>query len=286
MLKFVYKTKKDGGYMGKELNEKMQKIVDTCVERNQELIPQSQKIIEVYDDFARNIERHRQALIEIYTKLDKAHSMLMQGEYADYYTKHLGPAQTAVASEWFSISDEYGKLPNAKKKEFETILPDREGLITTMNSNSKGLRDIIDEVVSINSFINRLDGMDKLSDELNALSEEAWVYPVDVVRSEIMNNKAFIQPIWLHGTQQVNPYHVELYLKFMPMFNSILLHEAKAKKVLSILRKINCNLPFAELKEDKPYIQNVVKGTDNSVKVDEHASIGSNNAIGDNARVE
>lgn len=105
--------------------------------------------------------------------------MLMQGEYADYYRKHLGPAQTAVASEWFSISDEYGNYQLREKKEFETILPDREGLITTMNSNSKGLRDIIDEGSSINSFINRLDGMDKLSDELNALSETSWVYPVD-----------------------------------------------------------------------------------------------------------
>ncbi len=272
--------------MGKELNERMQKVIDACVDRNNELIPKSEELINIYDEFSTEVERSRQTLIQIYTKLDKAHSMLSQGEYADYYTTHLGPAQTSVVGDLNSLSNEYRKLSDDKKNDFEELLPSIDDLISKMDTNSKKLRNIIDEVVSINSFINRLDGMDKLSDELNALSEEGWTYQVAVVYREIMNNKQFIQPIWLHGTQQVNPYHIELYLKFMPLFNSILLHNAKAKKVLSLLRKINSNLPFAELKEDKPYIQNIVKGTDNSVKVDENASIGNNNAIGDSAKVE
>lgn len=272
--------------MGKELNEKMKKAVDLCIERNNELMPKSKELIEIYSEFATEVEDSRKILNEIYTMLYKAHSMLIQGEYADYYTTHLGPAQTSVVGDFRSISKEYGKLPNEIKVKLEERLPNIDELVSKMNTNSKVLRNIVDEVVSMNSFISRLDGMDKLSEELNALSDEAWTYPEDVVYSQIMNNKAFIQPVWLHGTQMVNPYHVELYLKFMPIFKSILLHEDKAKKVLSLLRKINSNLPFAELKEDKPYIQNFVKGTDNSVKVDENASIGSNNAIGDNAKVE
>jgi len=271
--------------MGKELTKKMIKVVDETIEKNKDFLKEVTKIRKDFDKISKEAEEYRKKLIEIYKQLDRAHSMLIQGDYADYYTVHLTPAKTPAFIDIYQISDEYCKLTDKNKKMFLEQMPNRDTYLSKLSELKSKLRDLVNEVVTLNAFIVRFEDMEKICVEMDSISNKHWVYDVNLCKNEILNNKQFISPITFHTLQRVDPFHIQMYLDFMPVLKTIILLNEKTIELNNMLRKINSNLPFAELKESKPIITNEVTGIDKSTEIGEKANIGKGAAIGDNAKV-
>ncbi|TQR10713.1 hypothetical protein [Psychrobacillus lasiicapitis] len=149
----------------------------------------------------------------------------------------------------------------------------------------KKIKSLFDDVNSENTIIFRFEGMEQLYLELKQLCEEYWSYPQELAQRTVLHNREFIQPLAFHGIPRTHPFHIKIYLDYSPKLHNGLLLKKKLEKLRPLIKSINAQLPFGELAEKVPQIQNIVRGIDNSISIGENTSIGNDNAIGDNAFV-
>jgi hypothetical protein len=271
--------------MGKPLTPSQEKIRDEQILKNEEYIVKVDCLLEEIEPFYKEINLYNTYLVNLFEKLNNAHGMLMQGEYANVYTKHFGKPTSAVFDFYHSMSDEYFLLDEKHKKDFLNGLPNLDELQEKIDYYFAKIKSLFDNVNSENSIIVRFEGLEQIYLELKQLSEQYWSYPKELALKQALHNKEFLQPIMFHGIPRVNPFHVEVYLEYSPKLNTALMLKGKLQKLRPLIKTINAQLPFAELNEKVPHIQNIVSGIDKSTSIGEHASIGNNNAIGDTASV-
>ncbi|MEI4770491.1 hypothetical protein WAX74_12675 [Psychrobacillus sp. FJAT-51614] len=271
--------------MGKPLTPAQEKIRDAQISKNEQYIAKVESILQEIAPFYNDTNNYNSYLVELYEKLNNAHGMIVQGEYANLYTKHFGKPTSAVFNLYSDLSDEFFILDDKHKKEFLKGLPNLENYQEKSDYYYKKIKPLFDDVNSENSIIIRFEGMEQLYLELKQLSEQHWNYPQQLAVRQAYHNREFLQPIMFHGIPRTNPFHIEVYLEYSPKLNTGLLLKGKLEKLKPIIKSINAQLPFAELAEKVPQIQNIVRGTDNSTSIGENTSIGNDNAIGDNAFV-
>ncbi|UNT56851.1 hypothetical protein [Lysinibacillus capsici] len=271
--------------MGKPLTPAQEKIRDTQIIKNEEYIEKVESLLQEINSFCEETNRYNSYLIDTYEKLDNAHGMLFQGEYANVYTKHFEKPVSPVFGLYNRFSDEFFILDDTHKKEFLKELPLLEKYQKNLEYYSKKIRPLFDDVNSENSIILRFEGMEQLYLELKQLSEQNWIYSQQRAANRVYKNRQFLMPIMLHGIQNADPFHIKLYVDYSPQFNTGLILKRKLQKLKPLIKSINAQLPFAELAEKVPHIQNIVKGTDYSTLIGENTKIGNNNAIGDNTSI-
>lgn len=270
--------------MGKPLTAAQEKIRDEQVNKNNDYLEKIDSLLEEIEPFCEQTKRYKTCLFDIYEGLNNAHGMIFQGIYADLYTMHLGKPTTAAFT-IDGISDEFSILGDETKEELLEELPNKENYQQKLDGYFKLIKSLVNDVSAENSMIIRFEGLDNLFLELKQVSENNWTYTSQRVKNEVLNNREIIKPLHLHGMQMVYPFHISMYLSYSPMFNTALLLKNKLEEIKRIIKSINVHLPFVELTEKLPQIQNIVTGLDSSVSIGEHVSIGSENAFGDNASV-
>ncbi|NHN28546.1 hypothetical protein [Paenibacillus agricola] len=272
--------------MGKPLTSTQEKLRDEQIEMNEKYINLINKLLNEFTGFVKNSEEYSSFLVQVYEKLDRAHSMVLQGEFADYYTKNFLPTSSPLFLFYGGINEDFEYLGEEERKNLTKNLPKRTDYIKELAYFKEKIIELVDNIVASNSFIIRFESMDSFYKELYSLSKNNWVYPRETARNSVLGNRQFISPLALHGVPVINPFHIDLYLNFAPEFLTATVLKGKLTKLRTQLKAINANLPFAELCEVVPHIQNIVKGIDTSTSIGSNTSIGSGNAIGDKAVVE
>ncbi|MFB6367706.1 hypothetical protein ACFCP7_27465 [Paenibacillus elgii] len=272
--------------MGRPLTPAQEKIRDAQLSKNEEYITNIDLLLGELEPFITESNKYNNYLVDLFEKLNNAHGMLMQGKYANLYTKHFGKPASRVIDFYDNISDEFFFLDEQNKQRFLSELPDPAEYQVQLDSYFSKIKPLFEDVSAENSIIVRFEGMEQLCMELKKLSDQHWSYPQEMALRQALHNREFLQPLTLHGVPRAYPFHVEVYLEYSPKLNTGLLIKGKLQKLRSLLKTINAQLPFAELNEKVPHIQNIVNGIDKSTTVGNNTSIGDNNAIGDNASVE
>lgn len=273
--------------MARPLTTAQEKIRDNQIEKNVEYLRKIDELSKEMESFHQLTIQLNNNVVNLYETLDKAHGMLIQGEYANIYTVNLKPPVGPVFEGLsFTISHEFDFLSTKKQQELLSSLISISDYLAEYNRYYKPVKELLSDIHAENSIIVRFEGMEELYLELKKLCEKYWTYPIRLAQETILNNRTFINPITLHGMNHQHPFHIQLYLDYMPHVNSGRLLKAKLDNIKPIIKSINAQLPFAELADKVPLIQNNVTGTDLSTMIGEHASIGENNAIGENAIVK
>ncbi|MBU9721624.1 MULTISPECIES: hypothetical protein [Bacillaceae] len=271
--------------MGKPLTPAQEKIRDDQILKNENFIEMIDSLLEEIEPFYIESNKYNTYLVDLFDKLNNAHGMLMQGEYANLYTKNLASPVSAVFDFYNSVSDEFCILDEKLQKELLKDLPDLDRFQDKINYFFNKIKPLFDDVNAENSIIVRFEGLEQIYIELKRLSEDYWSYPKELAVRQALHNREFIQPVMLHGIPRTNPFHIKIYIDYSPKLNTALLLKGKLLKLKPLLKTINAQLPFAELNEKVPHIQNIVNGIDKSTSIGEHTSIGNNNAIGDKSSV-
>jgi hypothetical protein len=271
--------------MGKQLTPAQERARDFQVTKNEQYIIEVDSLLKEIEPFIKDSNNFNNYLVDLFEKLNNAHGMLVQGKYANLYTKHLGKPSTQAIDFYESISDEFTFLSDKQKNDFLKPLPNLDDYQVQIDHYFSKIKPLFEDAFSENSIIIRFEGMEQFYQEFKQLSDH-WNYPKELAVKQALHNREFIQPLFFHGIPRTHPFHVEAYINYSPKLNTALLLKGKLQKLKSLLKTINAQLPFAELNERVPHIQNIVSGIDKSTIVGEHASIGNNNAIGDNASVE
>lgn len=272
--------------MGKQLSQAQEKLRDSQIEKNVTYIKTIDSLLEEIEPFIKDSNEHNTYLVDFYERLEKAHGMLMQGEYANLYTKTFSAATSPAINFYNEINSEYAIIKENKKGEFLQPLPNLEEYQQHIDYFFNKIKPLFEDVFSENSFIIRFEGMEQVYEEFKKLESEYWNYPIEITKREVFNNREFISPLALHGLTRTLPFHIEVYIDYSPKFNTALLLKTKLTRLRGIIKSINAQLPFAELNEKVPQIQNIVSGIDKSTSVGENTKIGSKNAIGDNSSVK
>lgn len=273
--------------MSKALSEEQKKIRDEQIETNRKYIENIDKLLVEIEPFIDSTTKYNNELTVIYSIFEKSHGLCIQGVYADYYTKDLKPANSPMFNSISaSISKEFVPLSDIQKKTFQEKLPDAREYENNLKQYMQKAMSLLSDAYSDNSFIIRFEGLDGIYTQLHELSSKSWYCSREGVRDSIMRGSRFIEPIWFHGMNRVNPFHIEIYLTYKPLFLDSLNLKNRLLDAKKILKTVNSNLPFAELSENVPAIQNIITSIDKSTSIGSNTSIGNNNAIGDDTSVE
>lgn len=272
--------------MGKPLTAAQERIRDAQIEKNAIHLEKVDGILKEIEEFNQLTIQMNNTLVEIYQNLNKAHGMLMQGTYANLYTTHLGAPSGPVFDTFSHISDEFEILSEARKEDFLSSLIPINEYLDKYNYYYSNIKLLFDNINAENSIILRFEAMENLYLELKKLCEDHWIVPIELAQKAVLHNREFIAPVALHGISRQNPFHIQLYLDYSPRLNSGNILKRKLENIRPIIKSINAQLPFAELTDNVPHIQNIVTGTSNNTSIGENVSIGNNNAIGDNSFVK
>lgn len=273
--------------MGKQLSAAQEKLRVLQVEKNSEYINSIDLLLNEIEPFVEESINYNKYLLNFYEQLNNAHGMLMQGEYANLYTKDFNSASSPAIGSYFEISDDFEVISEEQKSNFLNPLPNPDEFQQRINYFFDKIKPLFEDSYSENSFIIRFEGMESVYEEFKKIANQYWHYPKELTLREATHNREFIAPISLHGVTRVYPFHVKVYVDYSQKFNTVFLFKSKLQNLRRLLKTINAQLPFAELNEKVPQIQNVVTGYDDkSISLGENVKIGKNNAIGDSASVK
>ncbi|MGV2967270.1 hypothetical protein [Paenibacillus sp. AGC30] len=272
--------------MGKKLSPMHEKLRDGQIDKNVEYISKIDALLEEIEPFNKKTLEYINELEKLYNTLDKSHGMLVQGKYANMYTTHFGVPSTPIFDLYSEISSEFSILDEHTKDNFMKDLPVREEFLFEFDNFLSKVKPIFEDASAENSIILRFEGMEEIYYDLKKTADQHWSYPKQLAIEKALHNREFIEPLFFHGIPKVNPFHVEIYINYSPILNSGLIIRKKLQNLKYSLKTINAQLPFAELNEKVPQIQNIVSGIDKSTTIGENTKIGENNAIGDNASIK
>ena len=243
--------------MSKQLTEEQEKIRDYQIEKNKEYITRINDLIIRLKPFLDETITYKEILDENYNILNKCHGNLLQGKYADYYTKDLKPASSSIFTFYQEINNNFEYLSQNKRNKFEERLPDLKEYEKRVEKYSNMIRELIDDIYSDNSFILRFEGMGALYSELNGLSNTLWDSK-EIIKDQLLGNRQFVTNSHMTGISIVYPYHIDLFMKYGRLFMNVVGLNLKLTGSKKILKSVNSNLPFAELCDKTPIIQNNV----------------------------